>query len=155
VLRTARRLVGPLLLYGAVVCWLTWPLAASLATHLPATVVGTFDTLYTAWALAWQTRALGSAGAALLGANIYHPAPDGLLYGPPAFGAVPYFGTVFASTGNPALALNLLYLGSAVLAATLVHAVVRRWTGVAARCRTRDGASWYPVPLPVSPELGR
>src|SRR5262245_10643350 len=68
----------------------------------------------------------------MLGANIYHPAPDALLYGPPAFGAVPYFGTVFASTGNPALALNLLFLGSAVLAAALVHAVVRWWTGAAA-----------------------
>jgi hypothetical protein len=133
VLRAARRLIGPLLLYGAVVCWLTWPLAARLATHLPATCGAcTFDTLYTAWALSWQTHALASATATLLGANIYHPAPDALLYGPPAFGAVPYFGTVFASTGNPALALNLLFLGSAVLAAALVHAVVRWWTGVAA-----------------------
>src|SRR5262249_30697168 len=63
---------------------------------------------------------------------IYHPAPDALRYGPPAFGAVPLFGPVFASTGNPTLALNLLFLGSAVLAATLVHAVAWRWTGVTA-----------------------
>ena len=129
----ATRVVGPLLLYGAVVCWLTWPLAASVTTHLPFThVAGAFDPLYTAWVLAWETHALGSAGVTMLGANIYHPAPDALVYGPPALGAVPYFGTVFASTGNPALALNLLFLGSVVLTATLVHAVVRRWTGVAA-----------------------
>ena len=131
--RAARRFVGPLLLYSAVVCWLTWPLAPRLGTHLPATGVSCkFDSLYTAWALAWETHALGAGGATLLGANIYHPAPDGLLYGPSAFGAVPLFGTVFLATGNPALALNVLFLGSAVLAAALVHAVVRRWTGVAA-----------------------
>ena len=131
-LRAARRLVGPLLAYVCVVTWLTWPLAAHLATHLPATAQACdFDSLYTAWVLAWETHALGGGGA-LLAANIYHPAPDALLYGPPAFGAVPYFGPVFASTGNPTLALNLLFLGSAVLAATLVHAVARRWTGTAA-----------------------
>jgi hypothetical protein len=46
-LRAARRIVGPLLLYGAVVSWLTWPLATKLATHLPATVIASsFDTLY-------------------------------------------------------------------------------------------------------------
>jgi len=133
VLRATSRLVGPLLLYGAVVCWLTWPLAARLATHLPATTTACeWDTLYTAWALAWQTHAIGAAATSLFGANIYHPAPDALLYGPPAFGAVPYFGTVFAATRNPALALNLLFLGSLVLAAALVHAVVQQWTGMAA-----------------------
>jgi hypothetical protein len=132
-LRAATRLVGPLLLYGALVCWLTWPLAASLGTHLPATAIAcNFDTLYTAWALAWQTHAIGAARTAILGANIYHPAPDALLYGPPAFGAVPYFGAVFASTGNPTLALNVLFLGSVALAAALVHGVVRSWTGMAA-----------------------
>ncbi len=132
-LRAATRLVGPLLLYGAVVCWLTWPLAARLGTHLPATAIAcNFDTLYTGWALAWQTHAIGAAGTALLGANIYHPAPNALLYGPPAFGAVPYFGAVFVPTGNPTLALNVLFLGAVAVAAALVHAVVRSWTGTAA-----------------------
>src|SRR5262249_16936441 len=133
VLRAARRLVGLVLLYGILVCWLTWPLAARLATHLPATATACdFDTLYTAWTLAWQTHAIGPAATNLLGANIHHPAPDALPYGPPAFGAVPYFGAVFVATRNPALALNLLFLGSLILAAALVHAVVQKWTGMAA-----------------------
>jgi hypothetical protein len=132
VLRAARRLVGPLLLYGAVVCWLTWPLAASVRTQLPVTrFAGRFDPLYTAWVLAWETHALGSANETLLRANIYYPTQNALLYGPPAFGALPYFAAVFGPTGNPALALNFLFLGSAVLAASFVHIVTREWTDTA------------------------
>jgi hypothetical protein len=132
VLRAAR-VVGPLLLYGAVVCWLTWPLAASVSTHLPSTrSASAFDPLYTAWVLAWEAHALVSANTTVLGANIYHPTPDALLYGPPAFGALPYFAAVFGPTGNPTVALNVLFLGSAVLAASFVHIVTREWTGTAA-----------------------
>ena len=131
-LRAARRLAGSLLLYGVVVCWLTWPLAANVRTQLPITSFGgAFDPLYTAWVLAWETHALGSANTTLLGANIYHPTPDALVYGPPAFGALPYFAVVFGPTGNPALALNILFLGSAVLTASFLHIVTRDWTGSA------------------------
>src|SRR5262249_9335846 len=55
VLRAARRLAAPLLLYGVVVSWLTWPLTANVRTHLPVTsFAGIFDPLYTAWVLAWE-----------------------------------------------------------------------------------------------------
>jgi hypothetical protein len=128
--RVATRVAGPLLLYGAVVCWLTWPLATRLATHLPSTsIASAFDPLYTAWVLAWEAHALGGAARSILDANIYHPAPHALLYGPPALGALPYFAAVYTPTGNPTLALNVLFLGSAVLGATAVHVVTRRWTG--------------------------
>jgi hypothetical protein len=116
-------------LYSLLLAWLTWPLAAHLGTHLPGTFPGSeFDPLYSGWVLAWQTHALVHAGVAIANANIYFPAPDALYYGPAALGALPLFAPVYLLTGNPTLALNLMWLGSIVLAATIIHLVVFEWT---------------------------
>ncbi|HXJ35588.1 MAG TPA: hypothetical protein VMS22_16270 [Candidatus Eisenbacteria bacterium] len=99
--------------YGAVVAWLTWPLASSLATHLPDTWIAChFDSLLAARALAWQSHALATAPATLLDANIYHPAHHALLYSAASFGALPYFAPVFALSDNPTLAINATLLGA-------------------------------------------
>src|SRR4030095_11477317 len=95
----ARRLAcagTTVVLYAAAVAWLTWPLALRMATHLSAVWVATrFDTLYAAWALAWESHALATAPTALPDANIYHPTPRALFYGPTAFGALPFFAPTF------------------------------------------------------------
>jgi len=117
-------------LYVAVVVWLTWPLAAHVDTALPHTWEGChFDLLQMVWALAHQSRALVTAPWAIAEANIYHPTPHALFYGDAGSGALPFFMPTFLLTGNPALASNLLFLGSVALAAWALHAVVTRWTG--------------------------
>jgi hypothetical protein len=128
-MRSARAL-SALALYGGLVVWLTWPLGSSLGTHLPRTAPACgYDSLYSAWALAWESHALVSASARIADANIFQPARNALFYGPTAFGALPYFAPTFLATGNPALALNLLFLGGIALTAFGLHAVIVAWTG--------------------------
>lgn len=118
-----------LVLHGLLVVWLTWPLAAHLATHLPATVPACrFDPLYSAWALAWQATAL-VRGMPLGDANIYHPAREAFWYGAPGYGALLWFAPVFLVTGNPTLAVNVLFLAGLTTTAAAAHWVVARWTG--------------------------
>jgi len=124
-----RDLAGALLLQGLLAAWLTWPLVAHLDTDLPATVPACrFDTLYSAWILAWQTAAW-LAGRRVADANIYVPAANTLFYGSPGYGALPWFAPVFALTQNPALALNCLFLVGVTATASAAHAVVQVWTG--------------------------
>ena len=117
-------------LYASLLVWHTWPLAARSTTHLAEMAPGSgFDALYSAWVLAWQSHALTTGGVAVAMANIYHPTPDALYYGPVAFGALPFFAPTFLVTGNPTLALNVLLLGGIALSAAAIHFVVTRWTG--------------------------
>ncbi len=121
--------------YAGAVALLTYPLAARLTTHLPATVIAcSFDTLYMAWVLAFESHAL-LTGASLLDTNIFFPARRTLFLGDTGFGALPIFFPVFATTGNPTLAINLVWLIGLVLTAASLHLVVRRWT-------TSDGAGF-------------
>src|SRR2546427_296695 len=107
-----------LLIYAALVVWLTWPLGAHLATHLPnAAVESRFDGLLVTWALAHESRALASDPARLGEANIYFPARHALFYAEAGFGALPYFVGPFLLTDNPALAMNLTLLLSVALSA--------------------------------------
>src|SRR5262249_50079750 len=64
-------------------------------------------------------------------ANIYHPTPHALFYGPTGFGALPLFAPVYLTTANPTLATNVLLLGGVALTATAIHMVAARWTGSA------------------------
>lgn len=87
------------------------------------------DTLFSAWTLAWQSHALTTAPSRFADANIYHPAPDALYFGPAGFGALPYFIASFLVSGSAALASNVALLLGATLSALSMHWVVRRWTG--------------------------
>ena len=127
--RSVLRALTFVALYGVLVGWLTWPLVAYIATHHPSLGPGSdFDSLYTAWVLAWETHVLSSGTLAFANANIYYPEPGALFYGPAAFGALPFFAPVYLLTGNPALASNLLFLGCLTLTAAMVHLVVHSWT---------------------------
>ena len=130
-LRRVPQAAAVVLLYGGLVCWLTWPLAAHVASELPAASPATaYDPLYSAWVLAWQSHTLARGSLDIANANIFYPERDAFFYGPGAFGALPYFAPVYLLTGNPALALNLLFLGCATLTAVTVHLVVRAWTNL-------------------------
>jgi len=115
--------------YVAIVTGLTWPLGAHLRTALPYTWEAChFDLLQMVWALAHQSRALVTAPWSIAEANIYYPTPHALFYGDAGTGALPFFMPTFLLTGNPALASNVLFLGSVALAAWALHTVVERWT---------------------------
>jgi len=124
----AARAAAGLILYVGLAAWLTWPLAAHLATHLPSTTSLLFDAIHTAWVLSWEAYSLTTSPLSLPDANIYHPTPATLFYGQTAFGALPYFAPTFLATGNPTLALNVLFLGGVALTACTLHLVVYYWT---------------------------
>lgn len=130
--RAASVLYGVALVAGylGVVVWLTWPLAASIGTSLPAegNDASHFDLYYSTWVLAHDSHALVGS-TQLADANIYHPAPSALYYGPAALGALPLFAPVFLATGNPVLAINVTLLLGIALMGVSMHVVVRRWTG--------------------------
>ena len=73
--RHCSSLVVAFLVYVGVVIRMTWPLASEITTHMavPRPRV-LFDTLFTAWSLAWTSHALSSAPSDLFNANIYYPA---------------------------------------------------------------------------------
>src|SRR6516162_1417509 len=97
--RSALRVLTLVALYAVLVGWLTWPLVAYITTHHPSLGPGSdFDSLYTAWALAWESHVLSSGSLAFANANIYYPEPGALFYGPAAFGALPFFAPVYLLT---------------------------------------------------------
>lgn len=112
----------------ALVLWLTWPLVDSATTHM----VAGCDAYYSMWALAWQSHALATAPAQFFNANIYHPVPNALAYGPMGSGALLLFGPAFLLSGNPVLATNVLVIGGSALTAWTVGLVATRWTRSAA-----------------------
>lgn len=121
------RALGVCVAYLAATLFLTWPLGASLATQLPHPIyTARGDVPLVAWVLAHASRALVPWGDAPGG--IYHPTPWSLFYGETAFGALPQFAPVFLATGNPTLAINVLFLSGVALTAAAVHAVAQHWS---------------------------
>ena len=119
-----------LLAYTGLVAGLTWPLAANLSRQLPGTAPACeFDSKLVTWALAHETRTILAEPSRFLHAGIYHPTPNGLLYGEAAFGGLMVFGPTFWLTGNPTLSINLVFLLGIILTATSIHGVLWTWTG--------------------------
>ena len=129
----ARAVVTALVLlvgYAGAVAWLTWPLASVATTFLAGTKGACrCDVPYSAWMMAWVSRALVDPGVHLADTNIYVPARGTFFYGPGALGALPYFAPVFLATGNATLATNVTWLAGLTLTAWSMHLVVQRWTG--------------------------
>lgn len=124
------RVLTALLVQGALLVWLTWPLAPHMATHRPTQPIPVtdLDAPLLAWALAHETRALTGDWASFGDGGIFYPAPHALSYGEPAFAALPFFSPVFLATDDPTLALNVTFLLGVLLTAVAVHVVVRWWT---------------------------
>lgn len=124
-----REVLLALLAYGGLVLWLTWPLAESLGASLSLSQKACrFDSQLLGWTLAHQSDALLFSPSMLLQGGAFYPAPNTILLGEAAFGALPIFLPVFALSGNPTLALNLIFLLGATATIASVHLVVRRLT---------------------------
>ena len=116
--------------YVVVVVWLTWPLAEHLATRLPATHAACrFDALHLVWALSHESHALTTQPSRFAEGNIFYPTPHALYYGQAAYGALPYFMPTYLLSGNPTLAMNIVFLFSIAATAWTLHLVAARWSG--------------------------
>jgi hypothetical protein len=124
---TSVRVVSVLSLYIGIVAIRWWPLPLHLGDQLPYIPQFECDRLYSTWALAWTSHALGNDPLHLADANIYFPARDALFYGPTGFGALVFFAPAYLLSGNPIVAINVTFLAGIASTAWLLHLVVHRW----------------------------
>jgi hypothetical protein len=119
--------------YTVIALVATWPLACGLGRDVPWDLG---DSVMVMWALAWDCEQLlgvlrGDVGrlATFFDANIFHPAPLTLAYSehflPQALQVLP----IYATTGNPILCYNLLFLSTFVLSGLGMYLFVRELTG--------------------------
>src|SRR5262245_21750071 len=124
---TSVRALSVLSLYIGIVAVRWWPLPLHLGDQLPYIPQFECDRLYSTWALAWSSHALGTHPGRLADANIYVPARDALFYGPTSFGALVLFAPAYLLSGSPIVAINITFLAGIALTAWLLHLVVHRW----------------------------
>src|SRR4029453_7772971 len=80
------------------------------------------------WALAWDVHALGTAPLSLLDANVFHPAAWALARADHFLGQLPLFAPVYAATGNPVLAHQVVLFLCFPLSPLAMRAAVRAGT---------------------------
>jgi hypothetical protein len=124
---TSVRVLSVLSLYIGIVAIRWWPLPLHLGVQLPYIPQFECDRLYSTWALAWSSHALGTDPARLADANIYFPVRDALFYGPTGFGALVLFAPAYLLSGSPIVAINITFLAGIASTAWLLHLVVHRW----------------------------
>jgi hypothetical protein len=124
---TSVRVLAVLSLYIGIVAIRWWPLPLHLGDQLPYIPQFECDRMYSTWALAWSSHALGTDPMRLADANIYFPARDALFYGPTGFGALVFFAPAYLLSGNPIVAINITFLAGIVSTIGLLHLVVHRW----------------------------
>ncbi len=128
--------VGPLIVaafYVVAAVILTWPLAASLTTHLGA-LQGPGDPYLNLWILgwgmhAWVTDPIGVLRGRAFDANIFFPAPDTLTYSDHFLLQALPLSPIYALTGDAVLCYNLLVLASIAMSGLAMHAYVKSVTG--------------------------
>ncbi len=112
-----------------VACYLlaTFVLAGPVVnySHL-ATAIYTGDTRLIVWTLAWDSHAILN-GLPLFGANIFYPAGNALASNEHLFGLALFYLPIYAVTGNPALAYNVLWLAAWPLNGLAAHLLLRRY----------------------------
>ncbi len=104
---------------------MTWPYAPRMASHVPPGE----DPLLQVWIARWVQHALVTDPLHLYDANAFHPFRHTLAYSDSNVPAALLAAPVFLLTGNAVLANNLLVLGTFVLAAGGVYALVGHFTG--------------------------
>jgi hypothetical protein len=119
--------------FGLLTLVLTWPLARSLGSELPADLG---DPLLNSWILAWDAEHLLRAATGHLGAlreywhaNIFYPHPLALAYSEHLTAQAVLILPVYAFTRNPILVYNLVFLSTFVLSALGMFLFVRELTG--------------------------
>lgn len=116
-------------LAGAVLAVImTWPMMSAPGQ---LTRMDTHDGKFSVWNVAWVAHALISDPANVFNANIFHPQKGTLAYSEANLVAGAMAVPVYALTGNPILAHNIVVFVSLVLAFVLTWMLVRRLTGSA------------------------
>lgn len=116
-------------LAGAVLAVImTWPMMSAPGQ---LTRMDTHDGKFSVWNVAWVAHALISDPANVFNANIFHPQKGTLAYSEANLVAGAMAAPVYALTGNPILAHNIVVFVSLVLAFVLTWMLVRRLTGSA------------------------
>ena len=118
--------------------WLVLTIAYSVIT---AIMVGPFvnysalgsasyegDARLIVWTLAWDNHAVLSR-LPLFDSNIFYPAPQSLAFNEHLFGLSLFTLPIYAATGNPVAAYNLVWLLSFLLNALAAHLMLKRYAG--------------------------
>ena len=105
---------------------MTWPMMSAPGA---LTRMDTHDGKFSVWNVAWVAHALLTDPTNVLNANIFHPQPGTLTYSEANLVAGLMAAPVYAVTGNPIAAHNLVIFVSLVLAFVLTWHLVRRLTG--------------------------
>jgi hypothetical protein len=128
-----RRASHALAAYIVITLVATWPLVLGLGRDV-AWDLG--DSLLNMWILAWGgEQLLGvlrgdvSRLATFFDANIFYPAPLTLAFSEHMFAQAVQVLPVYAATGNPILAYNLVFLSTFVLSGLGTYLLVRELTG--------------------------
>jgi hypothetical protein len=119
------RAVGLIAAYAVVTLVMTWPIF-NVAAPASASYAG--DARLMIWALAWDNHAVLS-GLPLFDSNMFYPAPASLAFTEHSFGISLFTLPIYAATGNPVLAYNVIWFLSYVLCGLATHAWLRRYTG--------------------------
>jgi hypothetical protein len=104
---------------------MTWPYAAKIANSTP----GGGDPLLQIWIARWVQHALVTNPLNLYDANIFYPYNNTLAYSDSNIPAALLSAPIYLLTGNAILAVNLLVLGTFVLAAGGAYALAVALTG--------------------------
>jgi hypothetical protein len=118
--------------YSAITLVMTWPLAAGLASDVPADLG---DPLLNMWILDWVAAGIvavlsGSMSVAdVWHANIFHPEPLALAFSEHLFGQSVQMLPAYAVSGNLILCYNLLFLATFALSGLGAFLFVRDLTG--------------------------
>jgi len=121
---TLRLVGGVTVFFIGVTAWLTWPLAARLASGLSASP----DSLLNFWALAWNFHVLPREPLSLFQANIFFPRPDTLAYSEHLLGVALFAWPAFLASGNAVFAYNVAFFASFVLSGLGMFLLVEELT---------------------------
>ena len=128
-----RRASHALAAYLVITLVATWPLVRGLGRDV-AWDLG--DSVLNMWILAWDGEQLlailrgdFSRIRTFFDGNIFHPAPLTLAYSEHLFAQAVQILPVYAISGNPILAYNLLFLSTFVLSGLGMYLLVRELTG--------------------------
>lgn len=111
---------------AALAVWLTWPTIAHPGSMAR---VDTGDGRFSVWNVAWVAHALTSDPAHLFDANIFYPHKGTLAWSEANLVAGVMAAPVYAITGNPVAAHNVVVYAAFVLSFVAVWALVRRLAG--------------------------
>ncbi len=121
-----RPVVGVWIAGAVLAVVMTWPMMWSPGQ---LTRLDTHDGKFSVWNVAWVAHALLTDPANLFNANIFYPQKGTLAYSEANLVAGAMAAPVYALTGNPILAHNVVVCVSLVLAFVLTWQLVRRLTG--------------------------